>query len=77
MSGMVQTAVAAMGSAAVAAGATAVVDVTLMAARRVYSAAGVAVGMGVEHSPGVVAEVEMQAGTCSVLVLRLQSSLSN
>lgn len=74
---MVRIAVAGMCSAAVAAGAAVVVDVTLMAARRVYSAAGVAVGMGVEHSPGVVAEVEMQAGACSGLVLRLQSSLSN
>ena len=57
--GTVQTAAAAMCSAAVAAGVMAVVDVKLGAARRVYSAVGVAVGMGAEHSPGVAAEAEM------------------
>jgi hypothetical protein len=48
-----------MCSAEVAAGVMAVVDVKLVAARRVYSAVGVAAGMGAEHSPGVAAEVEM------------------
>jgi len=58
MLGRVRTVVAAMGSAAVAAGVMAVVGVKLVAAHTVHSAVGGAVEMGAEHSPGVVVEVE-------------------
>lgn len=50
--------VAATCSGAAAAGVMAAVGVKLVAAHTVHSAVGVAVEMGAEHSPGVVAEVE-------------------
>lgn len=56
---------------------TVVIDEKWVAGHMVHFAVAIAVAvvMGVEHSPGLVVEVEREA--CSVVVLRWWSSLSN